>query len=181
MKSLLVVAGILVVALTLVILEFGARLDVNEIESALMRVEGIEILDIWGNEDVTLQDVYVVIYVTGKGTVTVLGVTPKSVTETGHVRIAQIGNWEPDVLCLSESGDIVSSWNDIDLGRDANLAGIIGPELESIQDLVVRYDEVLSSIEKLPEIPQRTSVRLDDGRTLQVGLIRASKSRWQRD
>ena len=182
MKQIIVAAaGLLVLVTTFVVLEVGARQDASAVTAALGKIENIEVIDVWGNEDVTLEDVYAVISVNGKGTITVLGVTPESIEESRHVRVAHIGQWEPDVLRVGQSGEAESERFDIDFGPDGGLSSELGIEVSSIGDLVRRYDEIASVLEDLPEIPQRAIFHTEDGQELRVGVRRTSKSRWQRE
>ncbi len=180
-KLVAVAAGFLAVLAMLVLMEFSALYDANVIKSTLEETEGVDVVDVWGNEDVTLEDIYAVITVRGKGPVTILALTPESIKEAKHFRIAHIGEWELDVLRLDEFGAVEASWSDIDIGREGNFARFLNFKLNSVEDLVQRYDEVLSLIESLPELPERISFSTEEGKQLRLGVIRASKSRWQRE
>src|SRR5262245_31289975 len=123
----------------------------NQVRAELAKIPGITVVDAGGyfDDGYLLEDIYAELEVIGKGRLHLRGLTLSSFSKGGKFAVDRVGSWTPAVnrLHVARRGDTLGFGG----GGEAHV--LMPPAAESVADLVERYDELLTTVEKWPEHP----------------------------
>ena len=122
--------------------------EMNEIKDNLNEIENVELINIWGNEDVTLENISARILVKNKGEIVLHGLSEDSFKYPKRIPIEIEGY---SFISFSCNGGIGST---ADIGTDNELGNIIGKEFHTVEEIVKNYDIIISKIETLKLFPE---------------------------
>jgi len=151
----------------------GYWAEYKDIKAELEKIPELEIKELGYNEDVTLQDIWAILHVKGKGDLTVYGLTRESFKEPTYVALGTIGQYD-----IRYTGEHFIEVRDGETGKRESIksqvsgyaVNIIGEgefarffpsDLRNIQDLVVCYDEVLEAVSEWPNADNKKYLQSD--------------------
>ena len=123
--TLLTAAGLagLIVVSHLVYMKFFYFREMNSIKDELNEIEGVDVVDIWGHEDITLEEVTARLRVKGKGEIVMYGLSKDVFSYPTRVPITEIGGYSFTTYTCTGFIGIGSS---IDIGKNTPLGDSIG-------------------------------------------------------
>lgn len=96
MRRALLAGAIMVLAAPVLLVgwwRISYRWELQRIERGLNEIRGIRVVKIWGNEDITLEDIGAEIEVVGKGSLTFFNLEAASLSGARHLQLAQVRPW----------------------------------------------------------------------------------------
>lgn len=84
-----------------------------------------------------------------------LYLTADSVKKTDRLVIGQLGEWEFQTCWLGEGCS--QQIHNITIGNDSELSDVFDFEIRNIQEVVAHYHDILSIIERFPDISEATT------------------------
>lgn len=131
--------------------DFYYNRELRQIENELNEIENVEVKNIWGHNDLTLEEISARIHIKNKGEI-VLNNLSKDVYEyPNRIEISEIGGLSfKDISCINSI--LISSR--IDVGKSSNLGKQIGKEFKTIRDVIENYDIILKILENLKQSPE---------------------------
>jgi hypothetical protein len=151
----------------------GARLgchrlyyaELETVRALLEALPGVEIVELGGNEDVTLEDIYAQIRIDGQDVVELYDLTAESFAPGRHLNVGSAGGLAPRGSCCC----FQNTWMDgepkprrerslawgiaVDVGPGGYLAPELAGGIASVQDLVARRREVAKLLASWPRCP----------------------------
>ena len=144
---LLGMAGL--VAVTYVVYDnFFYKKELNQIKRQLNKIEHVEVINIWGHKDVTLEEISARLRIKDKGEVVLYGLSKDVFHYPRKVFVSEIGGYS--FTWFSCDGKI--DYN-INIGQGSELGKRIGFQFNSVNDVVENYDNILKAIEELKQLP----------------------------
>jgi len=153
----------------------GYFTEFNEIKSKFLEMPIIDIVQMGGNKDVTYEDIWAEINVKGKGKITFYGISRESFKETPKIVLGKIGDYdirwegEGDIeVTNSETGNRESirsklTGNAINIGKNGEFAQFFNFEIKNIEDVITKYDQILSVVASWPTEAKKKYFRGQNG------------------
>ena len=144
----------------------GYWAEFKDVKNQLESIPGVEIKYLGYNEDITLEDIHARIQVKDKGTMTLYSLTRESFKNPKAIGLGQIGDFDIRytgthwIEVTNEEGkresikSNVSGFGINPIG-DGGFAKMFPKEINNVQDLVSKYDEVLNVISKWPDVDNK--------------------------
>ena len=125
--------------------------ELRQIENELNEIENVEVKNIWGHEDLTLEEISARIYIKSKGEIVLNNLSKDVYDYPNRIEISEIGGLSfTNFSCVNSIG-IGSS---IDVGKNSNLGKLIGKEFKTVKDVVKNYDLILKTLKNLKQTPE---------------------------
>jgi hypothetical protein len=151
----------------------GYYAEFNDIKASLTRMPDVELINAWGNEDVTLEDIGAEIRVRGKGVITFFALTRDSFKSTSVICLHSIGPYEFEYegegyggAAKTGTGEPVRSkfcGSSIDVGSGGEFARFFPFQVKTVQDVIARYDDICSILANWPVAPERKHFQNEEG------------------
>lgn len=123
--------------------------EFNSIKKNLERNEKVEIVEIWGNPDLTFENVYAVLKVKNKGNLSIYNLSSDENQFPEEVLIGEIENYTfVHFLCRNSM-----SWN-LNVGTESDFGKKTGLKFNNVDDVIDHYDEILKYVETFKSFPQ---------------------------
>lgn len=146
--SIFVIFAILVIAY-FVYFGYFYKIEMNQIKDDLNKIENVEVLEIWGHEDITLEEISTRLRIKDKGEIVLYGLSEDSFNYPKNIQILEIGGYS--FTTFSCNGGVGSS---INIGNESKLFPLINKEFNTVKDVVANYDYILKKIENLQKSPE---------------------------
>ena len=123
--------------------------EMNRIKDKLNKLDNVEVVNIWGHEDLTLEHVTARIRIKDKGEIVLENLNSGDCRYPQSVDITEIGGYS-----------FTSMWHDggmgwgIDVGTESHLGRLIGKKFKTPKDVLDNYDVILTFIENLKISPE---------------------------
>jgi hypothetical protein len=154
-KTLLISLGLL--CLTAVV-SLGALLywitgpgyysELKAVRAKLERIPGAQVLELSGNHDVTLEEIWARINIEGKGEMGFFELNRDSFQQTQSLRLRSIGPYSFRTRQLV--GGRESYGGDIEIGPSSPIPAVRSLGITSVQSAVVHYDQLLALVSTWP-------------------------------
>ena len=151
----------------------GYYAEFNDIKTSFSDMEGVALIDAWGHEDITFEDIGALVEVEDKGPITFVQLSPDSFSSTSKICLQSIGPYQFEYngtgyagVKNNETGEpMISQFHgsSIEIGEDGWFAGFFPSKIEKVQDVFKKYDEICEVISNWPVSPQKEYLRLGDG------------------
>lgn len=131
--------------------------ELNQIKSELNNIEGVSVIDIWGHEDVTLENIGARIKVDGKGELELLNLSSDANDYPNTVIISKIGDYSfSSFSCFDYKGMGYHKGLGyaIDISENSVIGKLIGVKFENPKMVIENYDNILKAVESLNKVPQ---------------------------
>lgn len=125
--------------------------ELRQIKNELNEIENVEVKNIWGHEDLTLEEVSARIYIKNKGEIVLNNLSKDVYDYPNRIVISEIGGLSFIHFSCVNSIGIGSS---IDVGKNSNLGILIGKEFKTVKDVVKNYDLILNTLKNLKQTPE---------------------------
>lgn len=136
---------------------FFYEYEINQIESDLNKIEGVSIIDIWGYEDITLENISARINIKDKGDIELHSLSSDSDDYRKRVVLYEIGGysfWTFSCFDYEDKGFHKGLNNIIDISENSEIGKHIGIEFKSIEMVVENYDNILNAVASLKKVPE---------------------------
>ena len=130
---------------------FYYNLELRQIKNELNEIENVEVKNIWGQEDLTLEEVSARIYIKNKGEIVLNNLSKDVYDYPNRIVISEIGGLSFTHFSCVNSIGISSS---IDVGKNSNLGKLIGKEFKTVRDVIENYDLILKTLKNLKQKPE---------------------------
>ena len=121
----------------------------NQIKNDLNKIENVEVLKIWGHEDLTLEEVSTRLKIKNKGEIVLYGLSEDAFNYPNNIPITEIGGYSFTIF--SCNGEIGSN---INIGKEGEIFPLINREFKTVKDVIENYDFILQKIENLKKTPE---------------------------
>lgn len=148
---LITILGIFILLVIAYFVYFGYfyKIEMNQIKKDLNKIENVEVLAIWGHEDVTLEEISARLKIENKGEIVLYGLSKDAFRYPKNIPISEIGGYS--FTTFSCSGGIGSNLN---IGTESEIYSLFHKEFKSVRDIVENYDFILGKIEDLKKSPE---------------------------
>ena len=136
-------------------------------------MEGVSLIDAWGHEDLTFEHIGAEIEVAEKGRVRFSELSSSSFTSNPRICLEKIGpyhfiyrgNGYMGVNNIETNEPMISEFmgSSIDVGKDGWFAGFFSFQIQSVQDVIQRYDEICEVISQWAIFPKEQNFISPDG------------------
>ena len=175
LKWILISTGSLIGCLAIVYLIYDNifyERELNQIKNDLNAIENVEVINIWGHKDITLEEISARLKVKDKGEIVLYGLSKDAFNYPEHIPITEIGGYS--FTCFSCNGGIGSN---VDIGINGHLGTLINKEYRTVTEVVDNYEYILKKIEALKDSPKINHFETTDSESYL--LIENKKSKDQ--
>jgi hypothetical protein len=124
--------------------------EMNQIKAELNKIENVEVVNIWGHHDITLEEISARLRIEGKGEIVLNNLSSDVFNYPVRVPLTEIGGYT--FTSFSHIGGIGST---IDIGTRGREGGIpIEKEFETVKDVVDNYDMIYEMVKNLKMAPE---------------------------
>ena len=124
--------------------------EMNQIKSELNKLENVEVVNIWGHQDITLEEISARLRIKEKGEIVLGGLSSDVFNYPYSVSISEIGGYS--FIWFDCNGGIGSG---INIGTQWGLGySFIEKEFHTVKDVLDSYDLILETIENLKMSPE---------------------------
>ncbi len=153
-KWIFVIIGLLVLGIILKFTVFYDSLyerELRSIKDDLSQIPGAILIDIWGYQDLTLEEISARILVEGKGEIVLRNLSSDVYNYPDRVLIEEIGGFSFKLIFCSDS---LGFGNLLDISKNSDVGKLIGIDFNSPKDVIQNYDEILKAIKSLKRAPE---------------------------
>jgi hypothetical protein len=115
--------------------------EMNQIKKELNELENVEVVNIWGHQDITLEEIAARLRIDGKGEIVLAGLSSDSFRYPDKVSIYEIGGYS--FTWFSCNGGVGPG---IDIGIKGGLGHLFEIEFNTVKDVIDNYDLILETI-----------------------------------
>lgn len=151
----------------------GYYAELNGVKRIFRHMQGVQLVQAWGNEDVTLEDIGAHIRVRNKGDVTFYQLSRQSFSSGDKIIIGSIGGLEPRSKGYGYFGVYITSTGErtkseyfgssIQLNGDTYFVKEFPFRIQTVQDAIAHYDDIYRVINKWPRCPKYKTITDSDG------------------
>ena len=136
---------------------FFYEYELNQIKSDLNKIEGVSVVDIWGHNDLTLENIGARIKIKGKGEMVLLDLSSDANDYPNSVIISEIGDYKfRSFSCFDyeDKGYHKGLGFAIDISKNSEIGRQIGIEFKNPKIVIENYDNILKAVESLEKVPR---------------------------
>jgi hypothetical protein len=143
-------AGILLFFVGVAIwMRWGYYDELNEIKADLNKMKGVTVVNIWGHDDITLEEISARIRIDGKGELVLLDLTKGGNMLPERVYIHEIGGYTfNSASCACYSGGL-GVGSSIDIGSESYLGNLLGLKFTNTKMIIENYDQIYNVIDSI--------------------------------
>lgn len=151
----------------------GRYAEFNEIKALFEKMPGVDLINAWGNEDVTFEDIGAQIRVKDEGEITFFALTRDSFKSTSVICLYSIGPYKFEYegkgyvgVIKSATGEPVRSQfygSAIDIGSGGEFARFFPFQLKNVRDVITRYDDICAILADWPIAPEKKHFQDEKG------------------
>ncbi len=151
----------------------GYYAEFNEIQARLKAMPNVALIEIGGNKDLTYEDIWAKIIVEGKGPIHLYSLSRDSFRHAPHMILGAIGPYSILVegegfvgAHKIETGEPVRSQfhaQAVDISKAGAFARFFPFTIDSIQDVITRYDDIVAALAQWPQAPHKEHFTDSDG------------------
>jgi hypothetical protein len=129
--------------------------EYNVVKNEFKKIDGIEIVEINGHQDVTLESIYATIKLRNGNTIGFLSLTEDDFKNPSSISVSHINQWQFNgISCLGNG-----NWNFLDIGKNSIFPEIRNLNLKNIQDLIGHFDELNQVVNRISVSPKFDTLR----------------------
>lgn len=161
----------------------GYKRDIRKITTQFEKIPNVSVLEAWGHEDISLENIWAKVEIENHGTLTFAELTDDSFANSLHIYLRSIGPYRVYMQGYGYCGTVDSNtgapvkskfWSDtIDIGTGGPLVKVLPCQVKSVRDTIHSYDKILAALAKWPTYPNKMTI-VDDDETeyyFAVGLL----------
>jgi hypothetical protein len=180
-RALVILAIVAAIALSAwQALEWAYYRELNQVRAILASYPGVQVIEIDGNHDIGLEDLFAVVQLDGGGSIRFGGLTEATMPGGDHVYVDAIG---PYTFATSDYGILDGSVRDrtgaivkhesygggIDIGAAGPYAGALPIAIHSPKDAIDHYDALIKAIASWPDRQDWKDARGNQYRLFVIG------------
>jgi len=124
-------------------------LEMNQIKDELNKIENVEVVNIWGHHDITLEEISARIKIKDKGEIVLLNLNKDDNRYPNKVFIREIGGYSfISFDCLGGIG------SNINIGTKGELGHLFKIEFNTVKDVIDNYDLIFETVHTLKMSPE---------------------------
>lgn len=131
--------------------------ELNQIKSELNKIENVSVIDIWGYEDFTLENISARIKVKGKGEIELHALSSDADDYRDRVILHEIDGYSFRTFSCFDYEDMGYHKGlgfSIDISENSEIGKQIGIEFKNLKTIIENYDNILNTVESLKKIPE---------------------------
>lgn len=125
--------------------------ELREIKSQLKEIENVEVLNVWGSDDVNLEEISARLKIKNKFEIVLVGLSKDVNQYPKSIRISEINGYSFTTYNCHKTIGIGYS---IDIGSESNIGKLIGIKMNNPKDVVENIEKIIVVIEKLKKYPE---------------------------
>jgi hypothetical protein len=125
--------------------------EMEAIKARLNQIDGVEVLHIWGHDDLILEEISARLKVENKGELVLYGLSKDVFNYPDRVMLLEIGG--RSFLSFTCTGSLSVS-PCLDIGKGTPLGKLIGLEFQSPGDVIAHYDRIAEVFQGLKSSPE---------------------------
>ncbi|WP_196889866.1 hypothetical protein [Aureivirga sp. CE67] len=144
---------------------FFYEYEMNQIESDLNKIEGVSVVDIWGLNDITLENIGAKIKIEGKGEIKLIDLSSDANNYPDKVLISEIGGYSFRVFSCTnykDKGFQKGLGNTINISDNSEIGKQIGIKFKNPQVVIENYDNILNAVKSLKKVPERNYFKSEE-------------------
>ena len=144
---------------------FFYEYEMNQIKSDLNEIEGVSVIDIWGHNDLTLENVGARIKIKDKGEIVLLDLSSEANDYPNSVIVSEIGGYKfRSFSCFDyeDKGYHEGISFSLNIGENSEIGNQIGIEFKNPQIVIENYNSILNVVQKLKRVPEWNYYKNDD-------------------
>jgi hypothetical protein len=172
LKKIIVIAGIVLAVLIAIPVGIAGYLrltyydELKSIKKKLNAIPNVSVVNIWGYDDITLEEVTARLQIKDKGEIVLYGLSNDVYNYPDSVIISEIGGYSFKVFYQTGGFGF-----DIDIGKEGHLGKFFPFELRNEEELIRRYDDILKIIRSWPIFPELYHLYSDGGEEFFLAVI----------
>ena len=123
--------------------------EMNQIKNELNKLENVEVVNIWGHKDITLEEISARLRIKEKGEIVLYDLSSVSFNYPNRVNIDEIGGYS--FTRFSWNGGIGPG---IDIGIKGELGHLFEREFNTVKDVLDNYNLIYETIKNLKMPPE---------------------------
>lgn len=132
--------------------------ELDYIKKSLQKNKNVEIVKIWGNEDVTFEDIYAILNVKNKGILSIHNLSEDVNNFPDDVYISRIGHYTfVNFLCKN-----AISWS-LNIGSKSDFGKKTGITFHNVDDIINHYDDILAYVNTCKKFPAYNYLDSNEG------------------
>jgi len=143
----------------------GYYVEMNEIKGKLNRIPNVSVLDIWGHDDISLEEVTARLSIKDKGEMVLYGLSEDVKDYPDRIPISEIGGLS---FVLFRTNSVGFS---LDIGQKGPFSQSFPFVLANEEEVVGRYDYILAAIHSWPSWPKLHHIHPDNGEEIFLSVI----------
>lgn len=153
LKRIVLIFSIIIIFFSTIYFGYGRYYyrEMRQIKNELNEIENVEVKNIWGHDDLTLEEISARIYIKNRGEIVLNNLSKDVYDYPNRIVISEIGGLSFTHFSCVNSIGIGSS---IDVGKNSKLGKLIGKEFKTIKDVVKNYDLILNTLKNLKQTPE---------------------------
>ena len=125
--------------------------ELRQIKNELNEIENVEVINIWGHEDLTLEEISARIYVKNKGEIVLNNLSKDVNNYPNRIEISEIEGLSFKSFTCRKSIGIGSN---LDIGKNSHIGKLIGKEFKTVKDVAENYDLIIKELKRLKQSPE---------------------------
>ncbi len=139
------------VAIVIGIYNFFYYKELREIKSQLKEIENVEVLNVWGSDDTSLEEISARLKIKNKFEIVLVGLSKDVNQYPKSIRISEINGYSFTAYNCHKTIGIGYS---IDIGSESNIGKLIGIKMNNPKDVVENIGKIKEVIERLKKYPE---------------------------
>ncbi len=144
----------------------GYNVEMNTIKDDLNDISNVSVVNIWGHDDLTLEEVTARVRIKDKDEMVLYGLSDDVFNYPDSVIVKEIGGFSFQVFYSTNS--IGSS---IDIGKKGPFRNLFPFEFSDAEEVIKRHDDILAVIKSWPVFPELRHHFSPDGEELFIALL----------
>lgn len=139
--------------------------EMNRIKSDLNKIEGVSVIDIWGHNDLTLENVGARVKIMDKGEMELLDLSSDANDYPNTVIISKIGGYSfSSFSCFDyeDKGYHKGLGFSINISETTEIGKQIGIKFKSPKMVIENYDNILKVVKSLKKVPEWNYYKNED-------------------
>jgi hypothetical protein len=130
--------------------------DYREVKEELeaLRDRNVQVVSIWGNEDLRLEDIFAQVVVGDGDTLGFYNLSRKSFHEPTEVAIFRFGDWEFQSCGCNGRQEVYFGGNAVVIGENGAYNLHVKHTIRNVRDAILKYEQLRPLIDSIPEYPR---------------------------
>lgn len=146
------IALVLFIAGTIIWMRWGYYDELDQIKGDLNKIKGVTVVDIWGHEDITLEEISARVKIENKGEIVMNNLNKNDNGYPASVYITECGGYSFKHLSCSCSSGSTGIGPSVNIGTASYFGQLLGLRFDKPTDIIENYDRIYYVIDSLARV-----------------------------